>query len=106
MVVEVSLNGVDFTVTDPNPNKFVFFNTPVVHSVYPASGPNSGGTVVTLSGSNFRKDTGNPSCALALKFKPSPVPLTSPGTVIADNRMLCTFPRVVDSQKNQIFEVR
>jgi alpha-tubulin suppressor-like RCC1 family protein len=52
--VEVSLNGIDFTTSDP-PVKFSYFKHPTVLSITPTSGPFEGGSSVIISGSGFRK---------------------------------------------------
>ncbi len=52
--VEVSLNGIDFTTSDP-PVKFSYFVHPTILSITPTSGPFEGGNNVIIGGSGFRK---------------------------------------------------
>jgi hypothetical protein len=52
--VEVSLNGIDFTVSVP-PVTFGYFVHPTILSITPTSGPFEGGNTVIISGSGFRK---------------------------------------------------
>jgi hypothetical protein len=104
--VEVSLNGVDFTSSDP-PKTFIFFNTPVVQSLYPASGPDVGGTIVTLYGLNFRADTGKPQCTISPPTKAAAtLDMHGNARVLSENRMVCTVPAVLASQRNSWSQVQ
>jgi hypothetical protein len=53
--VEVTLNGIDFTSSGM---AFSFYATPVVASISPVRGGERGGTVVTITGSNFPRNRG------------------------------------------------
>lgn len=48
--VGVSVNGVDFVYSS---ERFVFYQEPTVTNIYPNSGSEFGGSVVTISGANF-----------------------------------------------------
>jgi hypothetical protein len=81
------------TVTTPggsasttSSNQYVYADTPVVSGISPSSGPNSGGTTVTISGSNF---TG----ATAVSFRT--IPATS-FTVENDTTIIATAPPWTD----------
>jgi len=52
--VEVSLNSIDFTSSDP-PVKFGYFVHPTILTVTPTSGPFEGGNTVIIYGTGFRK---------------------------------------------------
>jgi len=52
--VEVSLNGIDFTTSNP-PVRFGYFVHPTILSVTPSSGPFEGGNSVIIGGIGFRK---------------------------------------------------
>lgn len=60
-----AVGSVDITVTTPGgtsatsaSDQFTYVAAPVVSSIAPTSGPGSGGTVVTITGSNFSGATG------------------------------------------------
>ncbi|CAM9091873.1 unnamed protein product, partial [Phaeothamnion confervicola] len=55
VAVELSLNGVDFTA---NRVRFVYAVEPEIMAVWPAAGPASGGTVVTVRGAHFSPTAG------------------------------------------------
>jgi hypothetical protein len=81
------------TVTTPggsasttSSNQYIYADTPVVSGISPSSGPNSGGTAVTISGSNF---TG----ATAVSFRT--IPATS-FAVENDTTIIATAPAWTD----------
>lgn len=51
VLVSVSLNGIDGSI---NTQRYQYFSDPYVLSLFPASGPSSGGTVVQVRGVNFK----------------------------------------------------
>jgi hypothetical protein len=87
---EVSLNGVDFTSTD---STFNYYEEPIITSIYPFAGPESGGTEVRIRGTSFSNNT------FSKEFQCRFTPLNSnirPKTIHAkyenDTSILCASP--------------
>jgi hypothetical protein len=91
-----SAGTVDVTVTTPSgtsattaADQFTYFGTPTVTSISPTSGPEAGGTAVTITGTNFTGATavvfGGSSATGITVVNPTTITATSPsGTGIAD----------------------
>jgi len=87
---EVSLNGVDWSNTG---YKFTYYETPNVDSISPNCGPEAGGTMVYIKGSNFT-NISNPS---EFNCRFSPISLTippkkMPGIYINSTTIMCASP--------------
>jgi hypothetical protein len=87
---EVSLNGVDFTSTN---SKFNYYEEPIITSIYPFAGPESGGTEVRIRGTSFSNNT------FSKEFQCRFTPLNSnipPKTIHAkyenDTSIMCASP--------------
>lgn len=52
-VVDVTVEGADACGTDTLPDAYEYTDDPVIGTIAPASGPETGGTVVTITGSNL-----------------------------------------------------
>jgi hypothetical protein len=48
--LEVSMNGVDFTDSG---FKFSYYDVPTLYNIWPSLGPEAGGTLIYIFGSNF-----------------------------------------------------
>jgi hypothetical protein len=79
--VEVTLNGQDFSGAGTS---FRAYLPPILLDIHPASGPESGGTLLTLSGRGLDEGS-NRSCA----FNGS---LITPATVQSEALLLCNSP--------------
>jgi len=79
--VEVTLNGQDFSGAGTS---FRAYLPPILLDIHPASGPESGGTLLTLSGRGLDEGS-NRSCA----FNGS---LITPATVQSEALLLCNAP--------------
>jgi hypothetical protein len=88
---EISMNGYDFTNSG---TLFNFVNKPVVTGISPQSGPSSGGTIITLFGSNFVDLSRYPSefmCVFTSLNLNIPVKMT-PAFFQNSSQVLCTSP--------------
>ena len=79
----VSANGRDFA--NPNNLSYLFVPLPTVSSIYPASGPLSGGSIVSVVGSNFNTQSGH---NVICKFGP----FEALATVQSENVLTCESP--------------
>ena len=86
-----------------DPVVFEYAPTPDVSAVLPSSGPSSGGTLVRVSGVNFAPSATRLLCYFALPSSTPPstpldadewaaLPVTSVGTRVADDALLCVTP--------------
>ena len=79
--IEVTLNGMDFTVSGIN---FMYFDGPQVIQIWPSNGPSlSGGTVVSVHGSGFAQTTD-----LHCRFNQ----MLSAATWLSDTHIICEAP--------------
>lgn len=58
--VAVTVNGVDFNREGPPSTTFTYLPSPIISGLLPAMGPSTGGTTVTVIGSNFSAGTLGP----------------------------------------------
>lgn len=87
---EVSLNGVDFTESH---FKFSYYDVPTLYSIWPSLGPEAGGTLIYISGSNFT-NMSNP-VDFNCKFTPIGVqipPKKVAGIFINSTTIMCASP--------------
>lgn len=87
---EVSLNGVDWSDTG---FKFTYYEVPQINSFSPISGPESGGTMVYIYGSNFTNIT-NPN-EFNCRFSPVNLPIPPkkmPGIFLNSSTIMCASP--------------
>jgi hypothetical protein len=80
--VEISLNNREWTNDDV---QFYYYHPPFIYFIHPKIGPVSGGTVVTITGSNF-EDTGYVMCRFGDKY--------AKGEYISQNELKCVSPQV------------
>ena len=80
--VEISLNNREWT---DDGVLFYYYHPPFVYFINPKIGPVKGGTVVTITGSNF-EDTGYVMCKFGDKY--------SQGTYVSQNELKCVAPPV------------
>ena len=88
--VEVSFNLYDWTNSGV---KFLYLKTPVIYSLFPLSGPSTGGTMISLIGANFTGEA-NPDEFLCRFTTVSIKPIRRyvPGVYKNDNLVYCTMP--------------
>jgi hypothetical protein len=87
---EVSLNGVDFTDSGL---KFSYYDIPVLQSISPSMGPEAGGTLIYIYGSNFTNNS-NPQ-DFHCKFTPINMPIPPkkmPGIFMNSSTIMCASP--------------
>lgn len=87
---EVSLNGVDWSDTGFH---FTYYEVPTLYRVAPASGPESGGTMIYIYGSNFT-NMSNPS-EFNCRFSPVNLPIPPkrmPGIFLNSSTIMCASP--------------
>ena len=80
--VEISLNNREWTNDGV---LFYYYHPPFIYFIHPKIGPVQGGTVVTITGSNF-EDTGYVMCKFGDKY--------SKGKYISQNELKCISPPV------------
>jgi hypothetical protein len=80
--VEITLNNREWT---DDGRLFYYYHPPFIYFIYPKIGPVSGGTVVTIVGSNF-ENTGYVMCRFGDKY--------SKGEYISVNELKCVSPQV------------
>lgn len=80
--VEITLNNREWTEDNV---LFYYYHPPFVYSIIPKMGPISGGTVVTITGSNF-ENTGYVMCLFGNTY--------AKGEYISQNELKCVSPRV------------
>jgi hypothetical protein len=87
---EVSMNGVDWSDSG---FKFTYYETPTINSISPICGPEAGGTMIYLYGSNFT-NMSNPS-EFNCKFSPTGLnvpPKKMPGIYLNSSTIMCASP--------------
>eukprot|EP00741_Cyanophora_paradoxa_P010637 tig00020537_g10281.t1 len=83
--VEISMNnGADFSVQQSV--KFTYYLQPILDRCNPAGGPVSGGTLVTIYGTQFQRPVG--SLQYSCEFGRNVVP----GTFVSENAITCVTP--------------
>ena len=96
--VAVALNGVDFTsdTSQWTGVSFIYFEHPKLSSVFPDSGPESGGTFVNIVGQGFMMLVPvQPFCKFVPVHNPDAVHITQ-GSYINDTLISCSTPNVTD----------
>ena len=93
---EISLNGID---RKEIPQGFYYYIQPVVSSIFPNSGPNSGNALVKVFGSGFRKDF--PGLQLGCKIGD----FYGRGEYISEKELYCYFTRLPLIEKNHTLNV-
>lgn len=87
---EVSLNGVDWTNSGL---LFYYYDVPTLYSIFPSLGPEAGGTLIYLNGSNFT-NVSNPQ-EFNCKFTPIGLPIPPkkmPGIFLNSSTIMCASP--------------
>lgn len=88
--LEVSLNGVDFTDSG---FKFSYYDVPTIYNLVPSMGPEAGGTLIYLNGSDFT-NMSNPQ-DFNCKFTPIGLPIPAkkmPGIYLNSTTIMCASP--------------
>ena len=113
--LELSLNDVDFTSSAPVFN-FLFFDPPIVYSIFPEAGSKEAQTLVTVYGEGFRRDTGDAKCRVCQesnRFVSGPAKgmcnnnnnnREVPATVLNAGVLTCAMPRMVQGVDNEFFQ--
>ena len=90
--LKVSTNGIDFIYSAV---QYFYVKHVGATSLYPSSGPQSGGTRITFSGSNFRQ-TDSLSCKFDISEK------VVPATWISDQSLFCISPQSLSATGTRI----